>query len=66
MRRFVSLVELGVDSLHDDYRIVDHDGDGKNQCAKRKEVEAESHQVQSKERTDKRYRNGDGGNQGRT
>ena len=43
-RRFVSLVQLGMDPLDDDYGIVDHNRNGKYHRTKRQQVNAEPDQ----------------------
>lgn len=60
------MVQLGMDTLDDHYRVVDHNGDGENQCTEGKKVKTESDEVQCKERTDERYGNGNGRNKGGT
>ena len=62
----VPLIEFGVDSLHDDDRVIDDDCDRKHHSRQRQQVNAEPDQVQHEERTDKRDRNGDRRNQRRT
>ncbi len=50
--RSVPLVELGMDTLDDDDRVIDDDCDRKHHSAQRQQVNTEPDQVQHKERTD--------------
>lgn len=47
----VPLIEFGVDSLHDDDRVIDDDCDRKHHSRQRQQVNAEPDQVQHEERT---------------
>ena len=58
-RRLVALVELGVDSLYHHDGVVDHDGDGQQQCRQCEQVDGESEHLEEEERTDERHRHGD-------
>ena len=54
----ISLVELGVYSLHHHNGVIHHNGDGKKQCREHKQVDGESEYPQEEERTDKSHRHG--------
>ena len=42
-------------SLDDHDGVVDHDGDGKHECGKRKQVEREAERIEEEECTDERH-----------
>ena len=43
-RRLVPLVQLGMDTLDDDDRIIDHNSDGKHHSTKSQQVDTKSDQ----------------------
>ena len=62
----ISLIELGMYTLDNHNRIIDHDRNGKHKGTQGQQVQTESDQWQYEECTDKGYRNSNGRNQGRT
>ena len=65
-RRFVTLVQFGMDTLDDHDRIIDHNCNGKHHGTKSQQVQAKADQRQHEERTDQRNRDRDSRNQSRT
>ena len=64
--RFISLVELGVNTLDDDYGVVHHNRDGKHHGREGQQVDTEPDQLQYEEGGNQGHRNGNSGNQRRT
>ncbi len=59
-RALVADIELGVDSLHHHYRVVDHNRDRKHESRQSDEVDREADEVHEEERTHKSHRDRDG------
>ena len=55
-----------MDALDDDYRIVDHNRDGKHHGRECQQVQTEADNLQGKEGGNQGYRDGNGRNQRRT
>ena len=58
LSRFIPLVQLGMDTLDDDDRIVDHNRNSQHHRAEGQQVHTEPDQVKHKEGTDQRHRDG--------
>ena len=55
--RLVTRIQLGMNTLDDDYRIIDDYRDSQNQSTKGQQVYTESNQIQTKESTHQCHRN---------
>ena len=65
-RRFISLVQLGMDTFDHNDGIIDHNRNGKHHGRQCQQVHTKADQFQHKEGSNQRHRNGNGRNQGRT
>ena len=61
--RFISLIQLGMDTLDNHNRIIDHNRNGKHHSTKGQQVQTKADQRQHEERTDQSNWNRDSRNQ---
>ena len=54
-----AVLDVVLDRLDDDDRVVDHDADGQHQAEQREVIEAEAHRGHDREGADDRHRDGD-------
>ena len=66
LSRLIALIQLRMDALDDDDRIIDHNRDGQHQRTKGQEVQAKADHRKQEEGTDQGHRNRNGRDQGRT